>query len=271
MGHRKTDVRQGIRKLGLSQRPLCIHVSLKSFGLPRVKPSDVIDALLDEGCTILIPTMASGFAIPPPEDDRPARNAFDYDRIGEREWPGLNQIFTPDSTEVAEWLGATSAFMASHPDRVRSSNPEGTFCALGPLSSRLMVESPSDVFGPLRMLCELQGWVLLMGVGLTRMTLLHLAEVVAGRRPFIRWVNGPDGNPVRVAGGECSEGFEQLSKALTPLEQRLQVRESRWRAFPANEAVEAAATAIRQNPEVTRCSSDDCQDCVDAIAGGPID
>lgn len=265
------DVRQGIRKLGLSQKPVCIHVSLRSFGLPRVRASDVIEALLDEGCTILVPTMASGFAIPPPEDDRPARNAFDYDRIGEREWPGLNRIFSPDSTEVAEWLGATSAFVASHPDRMRSSNSEGTFCALGTLSSKLMMESPSDVFGPLRVLCELQGWVLLMGVGLTRMTLLHLAEVVAGRYPFIRWVNGPDGKPIRVAGGECSDGFEQLSEALIHHEHRLQVQESLWRAFPAKEVVEAATTAIRQNPEVTRCSRPDCQDCVDAIAGGPMD
>jgi hypothetical protein len=230
----------------------------------------VTEALIEEGCTILSPSMVSDYTIPPPEDDRPARNAFDYERLGERPWPGLDRIFTPDSTDVAEWLGATSAFLASHSDRLRS-NPEGTFCALGPLASRLMVESPSDVYGPLRALCELEGTVLLMGVGLTRMTLLHLAEVMAERRPFIRWINRPDGKFMRVAGGECSEGFEQLSEALSPHERRVVVRESLWRAFPAAEAAEAAAAAIRQDPAVTRCSRDDCQDCVDAIAGGPID
>jgi aminoglycoside 3-N-acetyltransferase len=266
----KTDVRRGIRELGLGATPVCIHVSLRSFGLPRVRPSDVTEALLEEGCTILIPTMVSDYTIPPPEDDRPARNAFDYERLGERPWPGLDRIFTPDSTDVAEWLGATSTSVASHPHRLRSS-PEGTFCALGPLASRLMLESSSDVYGPLRALCGVRGSVLLMGVGLTRMTLLHFAEVMAGRRPFIRWINGPDGKPMRVAGGECSEGFEHLSEALSPHEQRVVVRESLWRAFPAAEAAEVAAAAIRRDPEVTRCSRDGCQDCVDAIAGGPID
>jgi hypothetical protein len=34
--------------------------------------------------------------------------------------------------------------------------------------------------------------------------------------------------------------------------------------------VEAAAAAIRADPEITRCAAPDCRDCADAIAGGPI-
>jgi NADPH-dependent 2,4-dienoyl-CoA reductase/sulfur reductase-like enzyme len=41
-------------------------------------------------------------------------------------------------------------------------------------------ETDADVFGPLRALADHDGAVVLMGVGLTRMTLLHLAEVEAG-------------------------------------------------------------------------------------------
>ena len=35
------------------------------------------------------------------------------------------------------------------------------------------------------------------------MTLLHLAEMEAGRRPFIRWALGNDGHPLRVVRASC--------------------------------------------------------------------
>jgi aminoglycoside 3-N-acetyltransferase len=50
-----------------------------------------------------------------------------------------------------------------------------------------MSADDDDVFGPLRALRERDGWVVLAGVGLTSMTLLHVAEIEAGRKPFIRW------------------------------------------------------------------------------------
>jgi len=55
------------------------------------------------------------------------------------------------------------------------------------------------VFKPLRALSETGGYVVLMGVGLEAMTLIHLAEQMAGRNRFRRWANGPDGRPMEVA------------------------------------------------------------------------
>src|SRR5207237_583995 len=114
-------------------------------------------------------------------------------------WPGLNDSFDPSRIEVSSGLGAFSAHVAARPDRLRCALASGEFSAVGPLAKKLIgAETDTDVFGPLRALADHDGAVILMGVGLNRMTLLHLAEVEAGRRPFIRWSLNPDGQPARA-------------------------------------------------------------------------
>jgi aminoglycoside 3-N-acetyltransferase len=148
----------------------------------------------------------------------------------------------------------------------------GTFSAIGPLAADLMkAETTDDVFGPLRALVALDGMVLLIGVSLTKLTLLHLAETEAGRRPFIRWARAADGTPMRLRCGECSMGFDNLAQILDPVEIRTTVGESHWRAFPAAEVVTRAAAAIRQDPTITHCPNPDCIECADAIDGGPVE
>lgn len=91
----------------------------------------------------------------------------------------------------------------------------------------------------------------------------------AGRHLFIRWAKGPDGRPIGVESGGCSAGFPRLEPVLGPLARETVVGDSRWRAFPAAEALARAAAAIRREPEITRCG-EDCRRCRDTIAGGPI-
>jgi aminoglycoside 3-N-acetyltransferase len=134
----------------------------------------------------------------------------------------------------------------------------------------MAAETDEDMFGPYRALVAHGGYVLLIGVGLNRMTILHLAEVEAGRRPFVRWALGPDGKPMRSRGGMCSSGFANLDEALTPIETKARVGQSTWRVYPARELVATAADAIRSEPSITRCADPGCIECPDAIAGGPI-
>lgn len=266
-----------ISELSLDRCPVAAHISLRSF--PRVEggPESLVGAFLDRGCTLLVPTMANTlFSIPAPSDDRPVRNGTDYDaKAASAEldpWPGLSDIYDPSRTDTDPDLGATPAYVARHPDRVRSKRSPGSLSAIGPLADELMeAETDADMFGPYRALVARGGYVLLIGVGLDRMTILHLAEVEAGRRPFIYWGRGPDGEPVRSRGGACSNGFPNLDRALTPIETRAQVGQSTWRLFPARELVAAAADSIRSDPSITRCADPGCIECPDAIAGGPIE
>ncbi len=271
------QVAAAARQLGIAEGPVCLHASLRSFPVLLDGPATLINGLLDNGATVMVATMADrAFEIPAPARDRPARNGIDYaqtDRLAaEDPWPGLTDVYDHTRTEVDPSLGATSAYMAARDDRVRCLLPPGTFSAVGPLARVLIgAEVASDVFGPLRALASRLGWVLLAGVGLTRMTLLHLAEAEAGRRPFVRWFRGADGQPVRTLSGGCSEGFERLGAVLEPTERRARVGESLWRAFPAKESVALAAQAIRADPAITHCDEPGCLRCADAIVGGPID
>ena len=235
-----------------------------------------MDGLLSTGATVMVAAMAGqAFAVPAPPDDRPARNGIDYgdkDRqAAAAPWPGSSDIYDPTRGEVDDWLGATSAYVASRPDRIRAPR-SGTFCAVGPLARVLIAsETADDVFGPLRSLADVGGWILLAGVGLTSMTLLHVAEVDAGRRPFVRWMRGPDGSSMRVGVGGCSAGFERLAPALASVERRVVIGTSTWRAYPVEPVLTLAAQAIRADPGITACDDPSCQECPDAIAGGPID
>lgn len=112
--------------------------------------------------------------------------------------------------------------------------------------------------------------MILAGVGLERLTLLHLAEARAGRELFRRWAVGVEGQVVRVAVGGCSDGFPQLEAVLDPLIRRTSVGASAWTVMPAAEALKYAAAAIHAGPGVTRCANPACKRCQDAIAGGPV-
>ena len=269
------DIAAAVERLGLTERALCIHVSLRSFGGLDGGPATLVDALLSQSCTVLAATMAGQlFGIPAPRDDRPPRNGRDYeekDRLAAAEpWPGESDLYDATRTEADAWLGATSAHVAAHPQRARAAS-SGAFSAVGPIAGQLIeADEKRDQFGPLRALVERDGWIVLMGVSLTSMTLLHLAEVEAGRNPFVYWLRGRDGAPVRSLGGGCSNGFDAFAPVLAPIERTTIVGASRWRAFPAREVVRLAAAAIRDDPAITHCGDDTCLECRDAVAGGPI-
>jgi len=103
------------------------------------------------------------------------------------------------------------------------------------------------------------------------MTVLHLAESMAGRRRFVRWANASDGQPTAWDVGGCSAGFGRLEPILVPLAREVFVGPSRWRAFPAQATAEVAAVAMRADPEITHCPAPGCLRCRDAIAGGPLE
>jgi len=266
-----------VRQLGLTGRPIEVHASLRSFGELEDGPATIVEGVLAAGSTVLAATMAPDlFGLPAPSYDQPTRNGIDYATqlpMAQRtQATGSDHVYDAGCTDVSAWLGAFSAHVAARPDRLRCRYASGEFAAVGPLAERLIgAETDADVFGPLRALVEESGAVALMGVDLTRMTLLHLAEVEAGRRPFIRWARGSDGRPVRVRAGECSEGFESLASALAPVERKVFVGQSRWRVFPASEVLDLAAQAIRTDPSITHCPRPDCIKCADAIAGGPLE
>lgn len=266
----RTHILRAVRELSLQGEGVCIHSSLKSFGYLEGGALAIIEAFLDEGCTILVPTFTYNYSIHPPADDRPLRNGCSYEDY--REVPQkAGGIYTVECDDILEGMGAIPREALKMSGRHRGNNPFNSFTAIGPRSRELIIyQSPMDVYGPLKKLYDIKGYIILMGVDLTSMTSIHYAEEVAGRNLFVRWAKDLDGKPMRVSIGSCSNGFNNFAPILRGIERRLKVGESLWRVFPMRETIDLCAEAIRKNPYITYCQDPQCEKCRDAVQGGPI-
>ncbi|MEE1942896.1 AAC(3) family N-acetyltransferase [Streptomyces sp. TRM 70361] len=252
--------------------PVMVHSSLRSFGQPVEGGADtVLDVLLAGGRTVLVPSFSgSHCAVWVSEGDgpRPRRNGMVY---ADPSGGPAGVPYTTDCGLIDADMGALPAALIARRDAHRGDHPINSFAAAGPLAAELIAaQRPDDVYGPLRALAERGGDVLLLGVGLNRMTALHLAEQLAGRRLFVRWARAADGAVVAVEAGGCSEGFPGLAPHLAPHARTASVGASRWTVHPLREALATAAAAIAADPELTRCAEPGCLRCEHAIAGGPL-
>jgi len=266
---RSRDITAAVRALGLQNRPVCLHSSLRSFGFVEGGALTVIQGFLDAGCTVMAPTFTYDNVVAPPAEQSPPQNGYDYSRSSTAHTQPKS-LYSPDSTEVSNDMGALPRVLVTLPGRVRGDHPLDSFSAVGPLAGTLISEQTgADVYAPFRHLAETGGYTVLMGVGLTRMTLLHEAERRSGRNLFWRWTLDKNGETVSVQVGGCSDGFEALAPALADLERSLHIGQSVWHVYPVQETLDRAAAAIRAQPDLTRCDDATCERCHDAAQGGP--
>src|SRR5581483_10388204 len=139
------QVRQAVQALGLTQQPLCVHASLRSFGSVAGGPAAIVDALLAEGCTVLVPTFSWMYAVPPPPTGRPPRNGWHYERFA-GPTSGIERRYTPSAREIDQDMGALAAAVLAMPEHVRGLHPLCSFTAVGPLAHALVsVQRPVEV------------------------------------------------------------------------------------------------------------------------------
>ena len=267
------DVVATAEELGLAGRPVMVHSSLRSLGEPVERGADgVLDALHSLGCTVLVPTFSEAqYGAVPPSTMRPDRNAIDYADFPAE--PAGQQVpeYTVGSRVLNATLGVLPARLLDRDGARRGNHPLNSFAAVGPLTDDLIgAQDPADVYGPIRRLADHDGAVLMIGLGLNRMTALHLAEEQAGRRLLVRWAGDAEGRVFMVETGSCSDGFPRLAPLVDPLARSARLGASRLDAFPARAVLATAAAAIAADPELTRCPNTACLRCRDTIPGGPI-
>jgi aminoglycoside N3'-acetyltransferase len=267
------NLAEAVGELVPPDRPLMVHASLRSFAAPISGGADtLLNVLLARGRTVVVPAFTEPqFGLAAPATLRPARNGIDYTALPAVP-PPEGATYAADCGLINPGLGVLPAALIRRAGAVRGEHPLNSFAALGPLADELIAaQSPADVYGPIRELAARAGLILLIGVGLNRMTALHLAEQQSGRRLFLRWARGADGQLSMFEVGSCSEGFPRLEPALHPHARTAVVGGSRWRAYPARQTLAAATIAITEDQGITRCASNDCLLCRDSIAGGPIE
>jgi len=243
------DIHTVVAKMELAGHPLCVHASLRSFGHVQGGARTIVEGLLQQSCTIMVPTHSySTYHIPAPADGTVDPSAPAY---------------TPDSNEIdARNMGAIPVYVLRKPECVRGNHPLDSFTAVGPLASQLVEgQSAEDVYAPVRVLERLGGYIVMMGVGLNRLTALHHAERLAGRPLFRLWAKGPDGQPIQARLGGCSEGFVNFDPILAPIERQIRVGQSLLRIFPVEPMLTLAVDEIRANPMITHCGNADCDEC----------
>jgi len=248
------DIHAAVIQMDLVGQPLCVHASLRSFGHVQDGAQTIVEGLLQQGCTVMVPTHSySTYSIPAP---------------GEHKVDLSSPVYTPESNAVdAGSMGAIPVYVLQKMGRVRGNHPLDSFTAVGPLASQLVVsQSPEDTYAPVHVLGQLGGYIVMMGVDLNRLTALHLAERLAGRPLFTAWVKGTDGQPARVRIGGCSEGFVNFDPLLAPIERQILVGQSVWRIFPVEPMLASAVAAIRANPMITHCGNPDCEECNTNVA-----
>lgn len=267
-------IQVGLSELRLTDQDVAIHSSLKSFGHVVGGARTVVRALLDVCGTVLMPTFCGIGRTDPPPDDRPVQNGWDYQTYHYA--PKVIVPFDPatfdrtSEVDVAE-MGQISAAFLQEKDTVRSQHPSVSWAGNGPLARYYTAEhSPDDPNLPLKRLAETEGYIVLLGVGLSVCTAVHLAEEFAGRKPFIRWVLHADGRIRRVREFGCSDGFIKLPRYVEAIANRSIIGQCHAVSYPAKPFVEAIAQAIRSQPEITLCDRAECR-CQDSVRGGPFD
>lgn len=169
--------------------------------------------------------------------------------------------YDPAATPVSADLGVVAATFAAMPGVVRSDQPFA-FCAAGPAAARVVGDPlplpPHAPASPVGRVHDLDGDVLLLGVGHDANTTLHLAEVLA-RVPYgvakQVTVRGPDGRPHRVAYEETDHCCRRFALADDWLRARGLQREGpvgggTARLVRSRDVVAVALEALARDPLV---------------------
>lgn len=176
----KQGLLAAFRELGMQPgMTVMVHTSLSSMGYVCGGAPTVIEALLEtvgnEG-TIMMPTQ-SWKNLDPEVGVHPEVNEADWQTICDN-WPAYDKRTTPTQT-----MGAVAELFRQWPGSLRSDHPARSVTANGRYAAYLTENHDlSNIFGdgsPIGRLCELDGYVLLIGVGYDKNTSLHLADARA--------------------------------------------------------------------------------------------
>ena len=184
--------------------------------------------------------------------------------------------FDPATTPANPDLGVVPDTFWRMPGVLRSAHPFA-FAAAGPHAARITGDPlplpPACPESPVGRVHELDGQVLLLGVGHDANTTLHLAEILGGapyRRPKHITTRGPDGRPQRVDYGEndhCCQRFALADEWLRGrgLQREGPVGNAHARLFRSRDVVDAAVEQLARDPLLFLHDADaGCEECDDA-------
>lgn len=263
---KKHDLIEALTNLGLKDKKVAVHSSLSSFGHLAGGAWTVLEALNEITYSSIFPAFFEKAHILPTDYQKYKRNGLFLDLIDRNEWTG-DKFYR--NSEVDYDMGAIAREAINFKGRERSKHPTRSWIGIGKGLKKLLGDHTyKDLHTPLKNLYkDKDGYILLIGVDLDRCTAIHLAEEIAGRKMFIRWIKRKNEIvDIREAGD--SSGFVNFNSYLSSIEKTETVGTAKLRVFKVKELVDACVQLIRKNPEITYCK-ERCQVCKDMIEGGP--
>lgn len=234
--------------------PLLVHASPELTYESRGGAKTTLTALLAVFDNILLPTYTHKTMVTPAEG--PENNGMIYST---REDNSQAEVFNPEMLPDSE-LGKLSQLLLDLPDGRRSNHPVLSFAGIG-LDSALAAQTLDDPFGPIRILTDLDGWVLLLGEDQRHNAAIHHAEKLAGRKQFIRWALTREGVvECRFMPG-CSAGFNAAGIALAGYCREIVLGDYQLQAYPIGPLIQVVSNMIRQDPTRLLCSDQNCLLC----------
>lgn len=260
----RDEIASGLRSLGLHGRSTVVaHSSLRSFGTVEGGAEAVAAALVEVCGTVVAPSGTWDLTgVPCPPGLYRENNAC----LAADSWHSFDARLAravPFSLDlpIDKELGAVpEALRVGHP-HCRGAHPLFSFLAVGPAAGEIIAKDRLDwPLGPLEAVEALDGQVLLLGVGHTSNTSMHLAEQRLGRSRFYRyakvgtsvWAELPN-----VPGH--SHRFDDIEPALRRSTREVQFGECRARLIPIRDVLEAVTAAVLADPGALLCEDPECR------------
>ena len=202
------SLRADFESLGVQKgMVLLVHSSLSAMGWVCGGAVAVIKALqevLGETGTLAMPTFSTDLSDPGQWENPPVPESW---------WQTIRETmpaYDPDLTPTRS-MGKIAETFRKKKGVLRSMHPQSSFCASGPQASYI-VENHSLAYGmgehsPIARIYDLRGFVLLLGVGHSSNSSIHLAEYRANF-PTKRVVQ--EGAPVSQTGSRTWTVFEDI-------------------------------------------------------------
>lgn len=203
------DIKTALKDIGVREgQAIMVHTSLSSLGYVCGGAQSVIEALMESvggDGTIMMPTQSwknldpsTGVYWQEPEEWWSAIREY---------IPAYDKRITPTNT-----MGAVPEMFRQWPGTLRSDHPARSVAAWGRYAQYLTENHDlSDIFGdrsPIGRLYELDGYVLLTGVGYDKNTSLHLADARA-EYPGKHMVT--ESSAIRIDGQRIWKSYETLA------------------------------------------------------------
>jgi aminoglycoside 3-N-acetyltransferase len=202
------SLRTDFKTLGIKEgMVLLVHSSLSTVGWVCGGAVAVIIALqkvLGETGTLVMPTHSTDLSEPSQWENPPVPESW---------WQTIRETmpaYDPDLTPTRS-MGKIVETFRRQKGALRSTHPQNSFCARGPQASYI-IENHSLAFGmgdhsPLARIYDLHGFVLLLGVGHSNNTSIHLAEY---RVDFLTKRVVQESAPISQAGSRVWRTFENI-------------------------------------------------------------